>query len=81
MVAVVLAIGAASTAWALPRVDRAATATQVARRGAAEMIGDAPRPTTTPYGLPVALADGAGWHSTHSTYPATDVFAACGVAT
>jgi murein DD-endopeptidase MepM/ murein hydrolase activator NlpD len=32
----------------------------------------------TPYGLPVLDAGRAGWSSTHSGYPATDIFVGCG---
>ncbi len=35
-------------------------------------------PTSTPYVVPVADVDAAGWGSAHSGYPATDIFAACG---
>ena len=35
-------------------------------------------PTTTPYVVPVAAVDLAGWGDTHSTYPATDIFVGCG---
>jgi murein DD-endopeptidase MepM/ murein hydrolase activator NlpD len=35
-------------------------------------------PTSTAYVVPVADVDAAGWGSTHSGYPATDIFAACG---
>ena len=35
-------------------------------------------PTSTTYVVPVADVDAAGWGSTHSGYPATDIFAACG---
>lgn len=35
-------------------------------------------PTSTPYVVPVADVDAAGWGSTHSGYSATDIFAACG---
>ncbi len=35
-------------------------------------------PTSTPYVVPVADVDAVGWGTTHSGYPATDIFAACG---
>ena len=34
--------------------------------------------TTTPYVVPVADADHASWGTTHSSYPATDIFVGCG---
>ena len=37
-----------------------------------------PPPTSTPYLVPVADVAAAGWGSTHSGYPATDIFSACG---
>jgi hypothetical protein len=37
-------------------------------------------PMTTPYVVPVADVAAAGWGTTHSAYPATDVFLACGSA-
>jgi murein DD-endopeptidase MepM/ murein hydrolase activator NlpD len=37
-----------------------------------------PSPTSTPYLVPVADVAAAGWGSTHSGYPATDIFSACG---
>lgn len=37
-------------------------------------------PTTTPYVVPVVDVAAAGWGTTHSAYPATDVFLACGSA-
>lgn len=79
MVLVVMA-GASGLALALTGVDRPATVTRVAERGSAAAFGEAPQPTTTPYGLPVSVEDGAAWHSTHAAYPATDVFAGCGAA-
>ncbi|MGH9272947.1 MAG: M23 family metallopeptidase [Ilumatobacteraceae bacterium] len=51
---------------------------------------DSGRPSTTPvpespvasgstsYVVPVAAVDAAGWGTTHSTYPATDIFVDCG---
>jgi len=35
-------------------------------------------PTSTPYMVPLADASAAGWGTTHSGYPATDVFIGCG---
>lgn len=35
-------------------------------------------PTSTPYMVPLADAARAGWGGTHSGYPATDIFVACG---
>jgi murein DD-endopeptidase MepM/ murein hydrolase activator NlpD len=37
-----------------------------------------PPPTSTPYVVPVSDVGAAGWGTTHSGYPATDIFAACG---
>ncbi len=63
---------------ALSAVSNAATADEWADRGARTQVTDPERPTTTPYGLPVADGAGAGWSDTHSTYPATDIFVGCG---
>ena len=38
----------------------------------------APPGSTTPYVLPVADVDAAGWGDTHSAYPAADIFVGCG---
>ncbi len=38
----------------------------------------APPGETTPYVLPVADVDSAGWGDTHSAYPAADIFVGCG---
>lgn len=35
-------------------------------------------PTTTPHVVPVADSAAAGWGTTHSGYPATDIFVSCG---
>jgi murein DD-endopeptidase MepM/ murein hydrolase activator NlpD len=37
-----------------------------------------PPPTSTPYLVPVLDVEAVGWGTTHSGYPATDIFAACG---
>jgi peptidoglycan LD-endopeptidase LytH len=37
-----------------------------------------PVPTSTPYAVPVENVSSAGWGRTHSGYPATDIFLACG---
>jgi murein DD-endopeptidase MepM/ murein hydrolase activator NlpD len=34
--------------------------------------------TSTPYAVPVGDVDAAGWGTTHSGYPASDIFSACG---
>ena len=58
-------------------VEGASVAEQ-ADRGEQQPVTDPPRPTTTPYGLPIADVDRASWSTTHSTYPATDIFVGCG---
>lgn len=63
---------------ALSAIQNAATADEWAERGARTQATEPERPTTTPYGLPVADGARAGWSDTHSTYPATDVFVGCG---
>ncbi len=72
----------ASTAIALgaapERIDHAAQVSTPAERGLAVQIDERLRPTSTPYQLPTAPGVRASWGSTHSSYPATDVFAACG---
>ncbi len=35
---------------------------------------EVPKPTTTPYVVPIADPNQAGWNPTHATYPATDIF-------
>jgi peptidoglycan LD-endopeptidase LytH len=37
-----------------------------------------PPPTSTPYRVPVLDVGAVGWGTTHSGYPATDIFAGCG---
>jgi murein DD-endopeptidase MepM/ murein hydrolase activator NlpD len=49
-------------------IDRPATVEEVAVRVSV------PRPTTTPYVVPIADAARAGWGGTHATYRATDIF-------
>lgn len=56
----------------------AATVTETATRGVSTQVGDPATPATTPYVLPVADVDRAAWGTTHSSYPATDVFVRCG---
>lgn len=63
---------------AISAIENAATVDEWADRGPATQVAEAEPPTTTPYGLPVADAAGAGWGDTHSTYPATDIFVGCG---
>lgn len=63
---------------AISYIDNPATVSQQADRGEQITVADPLLPTTTPYGLPVADADRAGWSATHSTYPATDLFLGCG---
>ena len=62
---------------ALSAIDRPATVGEWATRGDAVTVGEPDRPTT-PYGLPVADVERAGWGDTHSAYPATDIFVGCG---
>lgn len=59
-------------------IDDPAEVSERADRGEQATVTDPLLPTTTPYGLPVAETGRAGWSPTHSTYPATDVFLACG---
>ena len=73
----VAAIGGVVDA-AIEAINEPATASVPADRGDQLPIDAPPGPTTTPYGLPVADGPSAGWNDTHSTYPATDVFLACG---
>jgi peptidoglycan LD-endopeptidase LytH len=64
-------------------VDGISDAAQVAVgavRGGDIELGEPVRPTTTPYRVPLLDAARAGWSPTHSTYPATDIFLACGAA-
>jgi len=61
-------------------IDDAATATEHADRGEQMTLTEAPRPDSTPYGLPVADHATAGWSGTHASYPATDIFVGCGAA-
>ena len=49
-----------------------------AERGDAVQISEPPEPEGTPYVVPVADDRRAGWHGTHSTYPATDIFVRSG---
>jgi murein DD-endopeptidase MepM/ murein hydrolase activator NlpD len=74
----VIALAGGFVEAALSAIDGAATAGEWADRGTRLQVTDPDRPTTTPYGLPVADRDRAAWGSTHSTYPATDVFVGCG---
>lgn len=62
---------------ALAAVDDAAVVDQPAKRGDQEQVTD-PHLPGTPYGLPVADGDRAGWAHVHSAYPATDIFVGCG---
>ncbi len=51
--------------------ERSAVATAATAETAATRVSV---PTTTPYVVPIAQPDLAGWNPTHSTYPATDIF-------
>jgi murein DD-endopeptidase MepM/ murein hydrolase activator NlpD len=62
----------------LGAVDAGAVVDAPAERGDQEQVTDPTLPSTTPYGLPVADGDRAGWADTHAAYPATDIFAGCG---
>jgi murein DD-endopeptidase MepM/ murein hydrolase activator NlpD len=77
-VAVMAAMVGGAVDAVISAIDDAATVDERADRGVPFPAGEAPRPTTTPYGLPVADAARAGWGTTHSSYPATDVFVGCG---
>ena len=59
-------------------IDDPAAVSAQPHRGDQQQVGDLLAPTTTPYGLPVADAARAAWGTTHSTYPATDIFVGCG---
>jgi murein DD-endopeptidase MepM/ murein hydrolase activator NlpD len=70
---------ASSTPLTVETKDLEPSTTQiVADEVSATSTTTEPPPTSTPYVVPVADADAAGWGSTHSGYPATDIFAACG---
>lgn len=74
-------LGLAGTVGALvDGLQEAARVTVSAERGDAAQVGEATRPSTTPYVVPVRDVAAAGWNPTHSTYPATDVFLPCGAA-
>ena len=68
---VVMAVGiGGGGAWGLSAsLDHAASS-----RVSAERL----LPTTTPYLVPVRRPEQAGWNPTHASYPATDIFVACG---
>lgn len=72
-----LALASAVGALASGITD-AATAVETAVRGDDVQVTETVPPATTPYVMPVADVARAGWSPTHSTYPATDVFLACG---
>lgn len=59
-------------------IDDPAVVEAIAERGETFPVTSVAPPDTTPYGLPVADGESAGWHDTHSAYPATDVFLGCG---
>ncbi len=61
-------------------IDDAVIVTEHADRGVQLTLTTAPRPDSTPYGLPVAAVSRAGWSNTHAFYPATDIFVGCGAA-
>lgn len=61
-------------------IDRPTVTDDWAAGGDVRPVGEPGRPTSTPYGLPVADGAAAGWGDTHSTYPATDIFVGCGAA-
>ncbi len=81
VLAAIAAAGVAGVQWvaaAVTMVIAPAVADQPAERGDQFPLGDPPVPTTTPYVVPVADVDRAAWGTTHSSYPATDVFVDCG---
>lgn len=77
-IAIVGVFAAGTGVLALVAVERGATVSTPAERGVARQIGDVPRPTSTPYRVPVADPERAAWGTTHAAYPATDVFVGCG---
>ena len=76
-VAVVASLVTGVVQAAIDAIRDPAVVSELADRGDQIAI-DPPGPTTTPYGLPVADAARAGWGTTHSSYPATDIFVGCG---
>ncbi len=76
-IALAAAIGGGVEAT-LQAIDDPAVATSLAERGDRITVTSVAAPSSTPYGLPVADVDRAGWSPTHSSYPATDIFLGCG---
>lgn len=77
-VAAVVAGASGAVEAIVTAIDRGADVTATAERGEHFEDGVPTRPTTTPYGLPVADGATASWGDTHAGYPATDVFSGCG---
>jgi murein DD-endopeptidase MepM/ murein hydrolase activator NlpD len=75
--ALLTAVGGAADA-VIDAIDDPAVVEAVAERGEQIVVSNVVPPDTTPYGLPVADGAAAGWHDTHTAYPATDVFLGCG---
>jgi murein DD-endopeptidase MepM/ murein hydrolase activator NlpD len=59
-------------------IQTGAIVTTPAERRPAMLAGTPARPDSTPYRVPVADVARAAWGTTHSAYPATDIFLACG---
>lgn len=76
-VAAMLAAGAGVDAT-IEAIDDPAVVEALADRGEQIAVTSVPPPDSTPYGLPVADGASAGWHDTHASYPATDIFLGCG---
>ncbi len=77
--AAVMWLGVAGAVDAMVReITDAARVAVGAVRGDDVQVGEPPPPGGTPYVVPVADVGRAGWHDTHSAYPATDVFVGCG---
>jgi murein DD-endopeptidase MepM/ murein hydrolase activator NlpD len=79
------ALGSPSTTAATPSASVIATTTDVSTTTSTTTTTQAPTttstvaaPTTTPHVVPVVDSAAAGWGTTHSGYPATDIFVSCG---
>lgn len=59
-------------------IDDPVVVQAVAERGGSTQVTPVAVPTTTPYRLPVPDGTNVAWNPTHSSYPATDLFATCG---
>ncbi len=70
--------GTASTGATSPTTGAPAPTTATTTTGATTTEATEPARPSTTYVVPVADVAAAGWGTTHSGYPATDIFAACG---